>query len=167
MSLLNILPSLQGLTPYRDLIESLTHESKSTGQIISNGLPYLISCLKKELNIPILVLVPKPDDSRRLVDQLISWHADDGSIVHFPESDTLPFERHLSDSHTVQERLSILSTLAMHSVTPRTLVSSISAAAQLTINRDTLVNQMVTLTKGQNLNIESLLKNLENIGYQL
>ena len=87
MALLDILPSLESLTPYRDLIESLTHKRRSTGQIISNGLPYLISCLRKELSVPIIVLVPKPDDSRRLLDQLISWHADDGSILHFPESD--------------------------------------------------------------------------------
>ena len=80
---------------------------------------------------------------------------------------SLPFERHLSGRHTVQERLSILSTLVTYSGTPLTIVSSISAAAQFTINRDTLVNQMITLTKGQSLNIESLLQNLVNIGYQL
>jgi len=167
MALLDILPSLENLPQYRGLIESLTYGNKSTGQIISNGLPYLISCLRKELNVPVLVLVPKPDDSRRLQDQLISWQGDDGSILHFPESDSLPFERHLSDRHTVQERLSVLSTLVTHSGNPLTIVSSISAVAQFTLNPQTLLNKMVTLIKGQSLNIESLIHNLVNMGYQL
>ncbi|MCH8297930.1 MAG: transcription-repair coupling factor [Chloroflexi bacterium] len=61
---------------------------------------------------PILVVTPRPDDARRLHDQLLTYLGDDQPIHLLPEPEVLPFERLAVDANTSNQRLSALAALA-------------------------------------------------------
>ena len=62
--------------------------------------------------MPTLVVAPRPEDARRLHEQLLAWCGDDEGLLHFPESEILPFERLDSDVETVHQRLRVLAAVA-------------------------------------------------------
>jgi len=59
-----------------------------------------------------LVITPRPDDSRRLHDQLLTYLGEDQPIYHLPEPEVLPFERLAVDANTSNQRLTALAALA-------------------------------------------------------
>ena len=63
-------------------------------------------------NGPILVVTPRPDDARRLHDQLLTYLGEDQPIHLLPEPEVLPFERLAVDSNTGNQRLTSLAALA-------------------------------------------------------
>ena len=70
-----------------------------------------IAAAYKRLCLPTLILTPRPEDARRLHDQLLTYLGDSHPIHIFPSSDVLPFERLAVDLSTSHERLSALSAL--------------------------------------------------------
>ena len=64
------------------------------------------------MDAPTLVVAPRPEDARRLHEQLLAWCGDDEGLLHFPESEILPFERLDSDVETVHQRLRVLAAVA-------------------------------------------------------
>ena len=86
--------------------------------------------------VPMLVLTPRPEDARRLHDQLLTYLGDNESVHLFPESGVLPFERLAVDARTSNQRLSTLAALASAGLDetedddkPRPLVIASVAAA--------------------------------------
>ena len=73
--------------------------------------PYLIAALWHRLKVPVMVIVPKPEDSRRLHDELLSYLGDDASVHLFSEPEVLPFERLVADSATNNQRVLVLAAL--------------------------------------------------------
>ena len=69
--------------------------------------PYLVAAVYRELQRPVMVVTAQPENARRLYDQLLSW-CGSGEVRLFPEPDTLPYERLVSDSPTEQERIEVL-----------------------------------------------------------
>ena len=59
-----------------------------------------------------MVITPRPDDSRRLHDQLLTYLGEDQPIYHLPEPEVLPFERLAVDANTSNQRLTALAALA-------------------------------------------------------
>ena len=70
---------------------------------------FTLAALWRDVDAPVLVAAPRPEDARRLHEQLIAWCGDDEGLLHFAESEVLPFERLDSDTETVQQRLRALS----------------------------------------------------------
>ena len=70
-----------------------------------------IAAAYKRTGLPTLILTPRPEDARRLHDQLLTYLGDSHPIHIFPSSDVLPFERLAVDLSTSHERLSALSAL--------------------------------------------------------
>ena len=70
-----------------------------------------IAAAYKRMGLPTLILTPRPEDARRLHDQLLTYLGDSHPIHIFPSSDVLPFERLAVDLGTSHERLSALSAL--------------------------------------------------------
>ena len=70
-----------------------------------------IAAAYKRMGLPTLILTPRPEDARRLHDQLLTYLGDSHPIHIFPSSDVLPFERLAVDLSTSHERLSALSAL--------------------------------------------------------
>ena len=87
-----------------------------------------------------LVITPRPEDARRLHDQLITYLGEEGPVYLLPEPEVLPFERLAVDANTSNQRLAALAALAqsnqhedrsdhLHPL----VVSSVSAAMRQTL----------------------------------
>ena len=61
---------------------------------------------------PLLVITPRPDDARRLHDQLLTYLGEDQPIHLLPEPEVLPYERLAVDANTGNQRLTALAALA-------------------------------------------------------
>ncbi len=169
--LLKALSPLLGSAPqYQGLLSSLKGGGLPTVQTISNGLPYLLSCLWNDLGVPVLLLVPHPEDARRLQEQLLTWCGQGAPVLQFPEADALPFERLVSDAATVHQRLGTLAALLHGSdkpARPPLVVSSIAAAAQRALSRQTMSETAHALQKGQRVDLESLISKWHSMGYRV
>ena len=75
----------------------------------AKSVAFTLGTLRRDVDAPMLVVAPRPEDARRLHEQLVAWCGDDTGLLHFAESEILPFERLDSDTETVHQRLRVLS----------------------------------------------------------
>ena len=74
--------------------------------------PAFVASLSLRQPGPLLVITPRPDDARRLYDQLLTFLGEDAEVHLLPEPEVLPFERLAVDSNTNNQRLAALAALA-------------------------------------------------------
>ena len=112
MSLNGILAAISQHPDYRRHLE-LVAGSNETAQIKVRpaGHPGYIGALWRQQLGPLLVITPRPEDARRLHDQLLTYLGDDAPAYLLPEPEVLPFERLAVDSHTTNQRLAALAAL--------------------------------------------------------
>ena len=147
-------------------------------QVLPNGVPLTAATLARNVDVPVLLVAPRPDEARRLYEQVCLWSADERSVLHFPESETLPFERLVTDADTEQQRIGVLARLLAHespihdpnaSVDAATrgkiIIASASAISQKTISRDGFENSLHRLVPGQTLDLRELLDQWRRMGY--
>ena len=141
-------------------------ESSSNVQMISEATPFTLSTLWMEIRRPVLVVTADSRSARRLYERLLIYGGTDVSILHFPESDTLPFERITTDTATTQQRIRTLAALANSEIAPPLLVASAPALAQKTIDRYTIESATHTLRSGDTTSMKELLELWEHTGYK-
>ncbi len=152
---------------YQRLLESLGRRpSRTRAQVVGDAEPFALATLWRDLRAPMLVITPKPEDARRMYEQLALWSGDDERVMHFPETETLPFERQVSDSHTTHERLRALSVLTSIGDSPLVVVASATAIAQKTVDRDTFTSNVHALSPGQQVELDELLERWRRLGYR-
>ena len=83
-----------------------------TAEVPAKAAAFTLATLRRDVDVPTLVVAPRPEDARRLHEQLVAWCGDDEGLLHFPESEILPFERLDSDVETVHQRLRALAAVA-------------------------------------------------------
>ncbi len=83
-----------------------------TAEVPAKAAAFTLATLRRDVDAPTLVVAPRPEDARRLHEQLLAWCGDDEGLLHFPESEILPFERLDSDMETVHQRLRVLAAVA-------------------------------------------------------
>ncbi len=88
-----------------------THSAKVT--VRQGARPTFIASLWRRRQGPLLVLTPRPEDARRLHDQLLTYLGEDQPVQLLPEPEVLPFERLAVDSNTSNQRLAALASLAL------------------------------------------------------
>ena len=134
-------------------------------QVLADAVPFALATLWRGLKIPMLVVVPRAEDARRLHEQLAIW-SDGGSWpLHFPEIETLPFERLVSDTETTHQRLRTLAVLSASDSPAPIVVSSAVALAQKTVDADTFTANRSTLERGQHVDLDDLLDQWRRAGY--
>ena len=74
--------------------------------------PAFIGALWQNRKAPVLVISPRPEDARRLHDQLLTYLGDTEALHLLPEPEVLPFERLAVDAGTSNQRLAALAALA-------------------------------------------------------
>ena len=134
-------------------------------QVASEATPFALSALWKEAGLPVLVVTPRPEDARRLYDQLTVWAGDD-AVLHFPETETLPFERVVSDAETTIQRLRTLAAVLDPGEYPPLVVASTTAIAQKTIARDTFEASRHMVKRGDQMALERTLETWRRLGYR-
>ena len=75
--------------------------------------PAFIGALRQRRNRPMLVISPRPEDARRLHDQLLTYLGETQALHLLPEPEVLPFERLAVDAGTSNQRLAALAALAI------------------------------------------------------
>ena len=78
-----------------------------------------LAALWKERQAPMLVLTPRPEESRRIHDQLVTYLGEGEPVYLLPEPEVLPFERLAVDARTSNQRLTALAALARSSTEGR------------------------------------------------
>ena len=110
MNLSCLLPLIDEISGYRQLLEALRQGGEQRVVVLDAAKPYLLASLYRELGRPMLVVTPRPEGAKQLQDQLLSWSSD---ALIFPEPDSLPYERLASDPATIQQRIKALATLCL------------------------------------------------------
>mgnify|MGYP003306604797 CR=1 FL=1 len=144
---------LSVLPPFQRLVGSLRQNSSLVyTQVIDEAVPFLIPTLMQETQRPILLICPTPDQSRRVHEQIKTWNNDKNLVLRFSETESLPYERLVTDSATTQQRISTLSKLNNLSVDELPLiVSSVAALCQGTVSKEILENSTDIVSKGDKI----------------
>ena len=112
MSLNGILNLLEGHPEFRGAVESVETGKERSATIRQGARSAFIASLARRHSGPMLVIAPRPEDARRLHDQLLSWLGEDSPVYLLPEPEVLPFERLAVDTNTGIQRLEALAALA-------------------------------------------------------
>jgi transcription-repair coupling factor (superfamily II helicase) len=168
LSLIERIPSYQQLKG--ELLES---QVKDTRLVVSDAAkPFIIAALHKELNLPVLVVVAQPENSKQLYDELQAWCPSSTLLQSFPETDFLAGEYSASDAIAIAERLRTLSALTLcrdMSADSRNplIVSSALAAVSRTMPRDEFIASCRVLNVEMNIDPLQLAKEWQTMGYEL
>ena len=135
-------------------------------QVLADAAPFALATLWRGLRMPMLVVVPRPQDARRLHEQLGIWSDHESEPLHFPETETLPFERLVSDTDTTHQRLRTLAVLTSSDSPAPIVVASAVALTQKTVDVDTFTSSSSTLERGQIVDLDDLLDQWRRIGYR-
>ena len=177
MSLKGLFELLGDHSAYQRLRESI-----GSGQMVQQiaapeaARPYLIAALWRHLGTPLLAIVPRPEDARRLHDQLLSYLGEEGPVYLFPEPEILPFERLVADAATNNQRMLALAALRQsqgaatsgcsESITAPLVVASTLGALTKTLLPETLEDAWDTLRVGDRVRLADLLSRWVSLGYQ-
>ena len=103
----------------KGVLELLDRQPEHRGNVDASGATvrqgarsaFLASLWRRQRG-PLLVITPRPDDARRLHDQLLTYLGEDQPIHLLPEPEVLPYERLAVDANTGNQRLTALAALA-------------------------------------------------------
>ena len=103
----------------KGILELLDRHPEHRGNVDASGATvrqgarsaFLASLWRRQRG-PLLVITPRPDDARRLHDQLLTYLGEDQPIHLLPEPEVLPYERLAVDANTGNQRLTALAALA-------------------------------------------------------
>ncbi len=141
-----------------------------TVQTSAKAAAFTLATMRRNIHAPMLVVAPRPEDARRLHEQLVAWCGGDEDLLHFAESEILPFERLDSDAETVHQRLRVLSNLIAHDERDETgwpvVVASAGALMQRTLNRKVMDRSSHTLRRGEEVELRELLDLWRRLGYR-
>ncbi|HBD85467.1 MAG TPA: hypothetical protein DC056_15795, partial [Dehalococcoidia bacterium] len=167
MNLAALSSFLEPVPQFQQLRDDLKRPQVSTTtQVVSDGLPYVLATLWKVLETPMLIVVPRPEQASRLHEQLQAWTGAEDSIHHFPETETQPFERQVTDIQTVQQRIRALHALNSTEGRPPIVVTSAVALAQRTLSQETFENIEHTISVGDQVDLEDTLDLWRRMGYR-
>ena len=137
LGLSSLYPMLRSTDQYRNLLRALDSQTaRARAQLLSEATPYLLSTLIQDLDTPALLVVPRPEEAGRLYERLCAWVDNPERIHRFPETETLPFERLVTDIDTIQERIRALDALLNPDDEPPLIVASATSVAQRTLSRE-------------------------------
>ena len=114
MALTGLLQLIKGHPEFERHIEEVNLGSLTPTISFRTGTkPAYLAALWLKLQRPIFVLTPRPEESRRIYDELITYLGGEDEFVYLlPEPEVLPFERLAVDVRTSNQRLVTLSAMA-------------------------------------------------------
>ena len=158
---------LKGMPRFQRLKEQLI-DGTGSASILQAAAPLLVGTLWRELNAPVLVVSPRPEDARRLYDRLLVYFNEDPAIHNFAELEALPFERLAVDSTSMHQRLRVLSSLAgVYTGEAPLVVTSALGLALKTVGPEVFKQGDFTVRRGQEVSMESLIQRWTAIGYRM
>ena len=160
---------LDGVPEYCRLRDELRSGARRLAvEASAKAAAFTLGTLRRDVDAPMLVVAPRPEDARRLHEQLVAWCGEDAGLLHFAESEILPFERLDSDMETVHQRLRVLAGIATEGtdVPGVVVVASVGALMQRTLGRDVAEASSHTLRRGEEVELGELLDLWRRLGYR-
>jgi len=169
MTLEALFPLLVETDEFRGLLAGLRSEKAQVPvQAPEPATAYLVAALWREFRAPVVVLTPHRESARRLVDQLLLWSGEDAPVFHFAETESLPFERLRPDPGNAQQRLRSLTALEDRSAPePPLVVTSVTAAMQMTLERRAFRASAHVIKPGDTLRPGELIRRWTDMGYEM
>jgi transcription-repair coupling factor (superfamily II helicase) len=137
MRLHPLLAALDQAHAFSALVEALRTPAPGTHLLsaITPARPFALAALHAALRRPMLFIVGRPSDARGYANELRAWAHDPASILLFPETDALPYDRLPNDPDKLAERLGTLERLAglAKDTNPPLVVASVRAAMDLVL----------------------------------
>ncbi len=172
MDLSLLLNLIDTMPAYRRLIETLQQKISPDNTVVAldAARPYLVAALYRSLRVPVLVVTARPENARKLQEQLAGWS--NGQPVLFPEPDVLPYERLASDSATEMDRVRVLSLLARcgldeNASSPPLVVASAAALVSRTASFRDFAAACHIVKVGMNVSPLRLLADWAAMGYRV
>ncbi len=170
---MRLYPLLRRLDQNRNfsaLVERLRAPSAGA-QVLSTitpARPFALAALHATLDRPLLLITGRPSEARGYANELRAWARDPDSIMLFPETDALPYDRLPNDSDKLTERLSALERLAGLSADTRPpfVIASVRAALDLVLEPHVFRDSHQVVTRGQRLPPAELAAQWLRLGYE-
>ena len=159
---------MDGVPEYCRLRDKLAGPARRlTVEASAKAAAFTLGTLRRDVAAPMLIVAPRPEDARRLHEQLVAWCGDDTGLLHFAESEILPFERLDSDMETVHQRLRVLSSIDAQDGNGKVMVvASVGALMQRTLGRNVAGAGSHTLRRGEEVELGELLDLWRRLGYR-
>ncbi len=164
MNLHGLLPLIESTPEFQTLTLAIRRERAVASAVIESARPALLAALARELNVPLVVLTPRADRAKQIVEELAIWTRDANAFL-FAEPEALFYERIPWSPETVSARLGALSALAL--ARAPIVVASIRALMQKTVPPVALRAGVRVLERGVSVNLTELLGALVALGYEM
>src|ERR1700682_5054454 len=161
MRLHPLLAALDNEPSFRRLLEALRGAAVTPGSLARRGAahvlsvitparPYALAAVHAALGRPMLLVAGRPSEARGYANELRAWALDPDSVVLFPETDALPYDRLPNDPDKLSERLHALERLAgTAGATPPLVVASVRAAMDLVLDPQAFEENHRTIKRGE------------------
>ncbi len=172
MRLHSLLSALDRQPVFKRLVEAMcaTGANRQSLSAITPARPYALAALQAALDRPMLLVVGRPSEARAYANELRVWASDPDSVLLFPETDALPYDRLPNDSDKLAERLGTLERLSGlghgGSVGSPLVVASVRAAMDLVLHPQAFRDNHRTIKRGQILPPAELAAQWLGLGYQ-
>ena len=167
MSLTGLFDVLGQASSYRHTVNAMGLGGVHAAVAPDAAKPLVVAGLWRDLQRPVLVLCPHPDDARRLLDQLEAYCGEDTPLLHFAEAEVLPYERLSVEAGTMHERIRALGALHGTDGPPPLIVASVTGILQKTLPPAVLREAAHTVMRGQRLAVEPMLAHWARMGYAI
>jgi transcription-repair coupling factor (superfamily II helicase) len=172
MRLHSLLSALDRQPVFRSLLEAL-RQPGAGGQVLSAitpARPYALAALHAALDVPMLLVVGRPSEARVYANELRAWAAEPDSVLLFPETDALPYDRLPNDSDKLADRLGTLERLSGLGHGGRAgkplVVASVRAAMDLVLDPQAFRDSHRLIKRGQVLPPAELAAQWLGLGYE-
>lgn len=167
MKIGKLLELLREVSAYGRLLDRLAHDG-ARALVLDEAKPYLVAALASHLRCPLLVVTVRPEDSRKLAEQVSAWLG--GRTVRLmPEPDALPYQRVSPDSSTELEKIQVLSALSHREINtePPLVIASTPALSQKLPDARVFHEAWLHLKLGMENEPLRLMDELHKIGYSV
>ncbi|MBV9173322.1 MAG: DEAD/DEAH box helicase, partial [Chloroflexi bacterium] len=170
MRLQSLLAALQNDDGFQQLLAIARQPSAQAAPVLSAitpARPFALAALHAAVRRPMLLVVGRPSEARGYVNELRAWAADPDSVLLFPETDALPYDRLPNEPDKLAERLSTLERLGVGNGGPAPLVvASVRAAMDLVLDAETFQSAHKRIQRGDVLPPANLASQLLRLGYE-
>lgn len=165
MPLSRILKSADSSGSFSQIKENIARGEKiiPISGLAGSGKALLLAHLKKNSNLPFLVITAKPEESIKIYDDLVSFLGQD-EIRLFPAWEILPYEMKIPDSEVIGRRLE-----SLYDLTTRKniiAVGTVRSCLEKTILPGELRERSIRVKVGESADIERLSQQLLDLGFK-
>src|SRR5450631_2583322 len=172
MRLHPLLTALDAQPAFKNLVEALrapgARAATHVTSVITPARPYVLAAAHAALGRPMLLVAGRPSEARGYANELRAWARDPDSVVLFPETDALPYDRLPNDPDKLAERLGTLERLAggATAASPPLVVASVRAAMDLLLDPHGFGENHRSIKRGQVLPPAELAAQWLGLGYE-